>query len=228
MEDLRALRGTCRFMRRVCRNLKVGRRINLGRVSSSNRWRNTITYLALLYRLTNIGNPEACFIIGMHAIFPGPMFTSPGPVLDEDLERAAAGGHKATSYVAAVLLYMANGGAGIDATSRQYMRQAGSMGEEDSVAAPAGGGGTMWLDYLSCRHAAQQMIWNLINWDWPRPKKPVLLTRADDHLCASENCGTYIHFGGVPWMTKRFCSQDCRLHGEIELFSGIFDQREYY
>ena len=67
------------------------------------------------------------------------------PVLDENLEHAAAGGHKAAAYVAAILLYMANGGAGIDATARQYMRQA-AMGEEDSVAAPEGGGVTMWLD----------------------------------------------------------------------------------
>jgi len=35
---------------------------------------------------------------------------------------------------------MANGSTNIDATARQYMRQA-AMGEEDSVAAPAGSRG---------------------------------------------------------------------------------------
>ena len=75
----------------------------------------------------------------MRVVFPGPVFTAPGPVLDENLERAATGGHKAAAYVATILPYMANGGAGIDATARQYMRQAASMDdEEDSVAAPAG------------------------------------------------------------------------------------------
>jgi hypothetical protein len=98
---------------------------------------------------------------------------------------------------------MANGGTGIDVTARQYMRQA-AMGEEDSVAAPKGGGHTMLLDHLYCHHVAQQMIWGLINWDWPRTKKIVLPTRADDHPCASENCSTYIHLGRVPWMTKQF------------------------
>ena len=48
MEDLCSLRGTCRFMRRLCRNPEVGRHINLGRVSSTNRWTNTIAYKALV------------------------------------------------------------------------------------------------------------------------------------------------------------------------------------
>ena len=63
MEDLCALWGTCRFMRRLCKNPEVGRRINLERVSSSNnRWSRRIAYQALLYRLTNVGNPQPCFI----------------------------------------------------------------------------------------------------------------------------------------------------------------------
>jgi len=111
----------------------------------------------------------------MRTVFPRPVFTAPGQVLDENLLRAAAGGHQGATYVSAVLLYKANGGTGIDATARQYMRQA-AMGEKDSVAAPKGGGRTMWLDHLYCRHAAQQMIWGLINWDWLRTKKIVLPT----------------------------------------------------
>ena len=98
----------------------------------------------------------------MCAGFPGPVFTAPGPVLDENLLRATAGGHQGAAYVAAVLLHMANGGAGIDTTARHYMRQA-TMGEEDSVAASKGGRSTMWLDRLYFHHVAQQMIWGLIN-----------------------------------------------------------------
>jgi hypothetical protein len=41
----------------------------------------------------------------------------------------------AAAYVAAFLLYMANGGADIDDTARQYMRQAMTM--EESVVVPA-------------------------------------------------------------------------------------------
>jgi len=60
----------------------------------------------------------------MRVIFPGPVFTAPGPVLDENLLRATTGGHQGTAYVAAVLIHMANGGAGIDTTARHYIRQA--------------------------------------------------------------------------------------------------------
>lgn len=64
----------------------------------------------------------------MSAVFPGPVFTPLGLVLDTNLKCAIAGGHKAAAYVAAVLLYMTNGSAGIDDTARQYMRQV-AMGE---------------------------------------------------------------------------------------------------
>ena len=68
--------------------------------------------------MTNNGNPQACFITGMRAVFPGAVFTAPGPVLDENLEPAAGGSHKAATYVTTILLYMAIGSAGIDATAR--------------------------------------------------------------------------------------------------------------
>ena len=58
----------------------------------------------------------------MRVIFPGPVFTAPGPVLDENLLRATAGGHQGAAYVAAVLLYRANSGIVDDEIARQYMR----------------------------------------------------------------------------------------------------------
>ena len=60
----------------------------------------------------------------MCAVFPRPVFTAPGPVLDENLLRATAGGHQGAAYEATVLIHMANGGAGIDTTARHYIRQA--------------------------------------------------------------------------------------------------------
>ena len=159
MEDLRTLRVTYRFMLHVCLTTQVGRRIAVEWVSNDIAWHNTNEYQTL-HRVGKVGNLEACFICGMHLVFRGPMFTAPGPDLDENLERTAAGSHKAAagSHKAAVLLYMDNGNAGIDAPARQYMRQAASTGEEDSLVAPAGDRGTMWLEHLSCRRTAQQMI----------------------------------------------------------------------
>ena len=65
---------------------------------------------------------EACFIIGMIVVLRYPLLR-PLPVIDKNLERAARGGHKVVAYVAAILLYMANGGTSVDNTARQYMRQ---------------------------------------------------------------------------------------------------------
>jgi len=46
----------------------------------------------------------------------------PLPFLDENLELNVAGGHKVAAFVAVILLYMANSGAGVNDNARQYMR----------------------------------------------------------------------------------------------------------
>ena len=74
------------------------------------------------------------------------MFTTPGPVVDENLERAVAGGHNVAAYVTAALLYMANGGACVDDISRQYMRQAAVGMEESLVALPVVVGGGVGVE----------------------------------------------------------------------------------
>ena len=79
-------------------------------------------------------------------------------VIDKNLERAARGGHKVAAYVAAILLYMANGGAGVDNTVRQYMRQV--VGDEP-VKVPWSG--TLMLNneecYQICEKVAQVRRW---------------------------------------------------------------------
>ena len=131
MEDLRTLRVTYRFMLHVCLTTQVGRRIAVEWVSNDILWHNTNEYQTL-HRVGKVGNLEACFISGMHLVFRGPMFTAPGPVLDENLKRAITGSHKVAANVAAVLLYMANGGVDVDDTARQYMRQV-AMGMKEIV-----------------------------------------------------------------------------------------------
>jgi len=132
MEDLRTLRVTYRFMLHVCLTTQVGRRIAVEWVSNDIAWHNTNEYQTLLHRVAKVGNLEACFISGMHLVFRGPMFTAPGPVLDENLKHAITGSHKVAANVAAVLLYMANGGVDVDDTARQYMRQV-AMGMKEIV-----------------------------------------------------------------------------------------------
>jgi hypothetical protein len=118
-------------------------------------WYNPNGYRTLLARLAQVGNSDACFITGMHAVFCGPV-VRPLP-LDENLALAAEGGHKVAAYVAALLLYLANDGT--DHTARQHMTQAVAV--EESGAARAGGGGTM-LSNEECyplRQRAVDVIW---------------------------------------------------------------------
>ena len=82
-----------------------------------------------------MGNLEAYFIIGMIVVLRYPLLR-PLPVIDKNLESTARGGHKVAAYVAAILLYMANGGAAVDNTARQCMRQ--TVGDE-LVKVPWGG-----------------------------------------------------------------------------------------
>jgi len=143
MEDLRSLRATCHFMRCVCRDPEVGRLISVERFYQMYLYDHD-GYLTLLPHLAQVGNLEACFIVEMIVVLRDPVIR-PLPVINKNLDRAARGGHKVAAYVAAVLLYMANGGAGVDNTATQYMRQA--VGDEP-VKVPWG----------RCQNAEQQGV----------------------------------------------------------------------
>jgi hypothetical protein len=104
-------------MPRVCGEPEVGQRVALEWFADDMAWHHPNGYGILVARLTSVSNPEACFITRIEVIFHGPVIR-PLPVLDENLERAAAGGHNVVAYVAALLLYLANGGASVGDTAR--------------------------------------------------------------------------------------------------------------
>jgi hypothetical protein len=84
--------------------------------------------------LSGLGNPEACFLSGIKAIFIEQRGYN-------DLQRAAEGGHDSASYLYAILLYRDNGGATTDDTAKGCMRWV------------AGGGSTTssrWLSNEGC------------------------------------------------------------------------------
>jgi hypothetical protein len=66
--------------------------------------------------LSGLGNPEACFLFGIKAFFIEHRGYN-------DLRRAAEGGHDATDYLYAILLYRDNGGATAADTAKGYMRR---------------------------------------------------------------------------------------------------------
>jgi hypothetical protein len=66
--------------------------------------------------MTDLGNPEACFLSAIKAVFMENRGCN-------DLRRAAEGGHDAAAYLYAIFLYRYNGGAAANDTARRYMRR---------------------------------------------------------------------------------------------------------
>jgi hypothetical protein len=91
----------------------------LDRFRCKRTWDDPIKYEALLASLTQVGNPEACFLTGIQTIFMEKH--NPRACLD-DLTRAADGEHNLAAYLVTLLLYRHNGDAGDDDTARRYIR----------------------------------------------------------------------------------------------------------
>jgi hypothetical protein len=126
--------------------------------------------------MTGLGNPEACFLSGIKAFF----IENRGY---NDLRRVAEGGHDATAYLYAILLYRDNGGAAADDAAKWYMRQV------------AGGDRTTsrWLSNEGClplREKAACAIHSLTWRIWGEPLLPPAQVRGDQ-LCAGNGgcCG---------------------------------------
>ena len=133
MDDLCSLWAMCSSMRGICGDPALGRRVVLDRCKHKARSSNDlINYFALLARLTQVDNPEACLLTGIQIIFV--KNHSPHPCLDY-LNRATNGGHNVVAYLVTIFLYRHNGNAGDDNTMRQYIRWV--EGEEESWAAVA-------------------------------------------------------------------------------------------
>jgi hypothetical protein len=68
--DLRSLRGTCSTMHRVCGHDDVGRCLSIEGIQDEISWVwDPTTYKAFLAMLTDQGNPEACFLSEIKAVF---------------------------------------------------------------------------------------------------------------------------------------------------------------
>jgi hypothetical protein len=121
-------------MRRVCGHGDVGRRLSIEGIRDEISWVwDPTAYKAFLAMQINLGNSEACFFSGIKAVFMENRGCN-------DLRRDADGGHDATIYLYAILLYRDNGGAAADDTVKRHMRRV------------AGGGSTRsrWLSNEGC------------------------------------------------------------------------------
>jgi hypothetical protein len=108
--------------------------------------------------LTDLGNPEACFLSGIKAFFIEHMGYN-------DLRRAAEGGHDAAAYLYTILLYRDNGGAAANDTAKGYMRRV------------AGGGSTTssrWLSNEGCLPLREKAVRALHYSTWHIWGEPLL------------------------------------------------------
>ena len=130
MDDLRSLWVTSSSMRGICGDPAIGRRVVVDRCRRRVRLSNDrVNYFTILARMTQVGNLEACLLIGIQTVFVENH--SPRPCLDY-LTRAADGGHNMAAYLVAIFLYRHNGDAGDDDTIMRYIRWA--EGKEESWA----------------------------------------------------------------------------------------------
>ena len=119
-----------------------------------------------------------------------------------------------TKWLAAVLLYMANGGTGVDNTAMQYMRQV--VGDEP-VKVPWGG--AKMLSNEECYQIREKVTW-LRFWLRMRRKAVVLLRHADLDPCKHSKCDSVVVLPWLQFGCKVFCSKDCQICFELNLFLG--------
>ncbi|KAG2611919.1 hypothetical protein PVAP13_4KG230705 [Panicum virgatum] len=151
MDDLHSLWATCRFLRGITSDCGIGQRIDVRQFAPAILWNDSAAYAALLAHLTDIGNPETCYITGMNKVFSNGM-PEARPFIIE-LAHAAKCRHNVVAYVAAILLFRANTGADDDQAARWYMHQV--EGEEEVMAGAAGGAGGSMFSNEGCLHCCE-------------------------------------------------------------------------
>jgi hypothetical protein len=198
-------------MRRVCSHGDDGQRLSIKGIRDEISWvRNPTAYKAFLAMLSDLGNPEACFLSKIKAFFNEHRGYN-------DLRCAAKGGHDVAAYLYAILLYRDNGSAATDDTAKGYMRRV------------VGGGSTTsrWLSIEGCLPlrekaacALHYSTWRI----WGEPLPPPAQVPGDQP-CASTGSSCGVEKG---WLRiSLFCTEDCKLRCKMVKFAqsiGIGNQ----
>jgi hypothetical protein len=186
LADLRSLRGTCSTMRRMYVHNNIGRCLSIDGIREEISWVwDTTAYKAFLAMLTDLGNPEACFLSGIKVVFMENRGCN-------DLQRATEGGHDAAACLYSILLYRDNGGATADDTAKQYMRRV------------AGGGRTTsrWLSNEGCMPLHEKVTreihsstWHIWGESLPPPAQA-----HGEQLCAGNGGGCGVDKDGLEFL----------------------------
>jgi hypothetical protein len=188
----------------------VGRRLALENEKMM-KWRDNMAYHAMLKHLADVGNPEACFIVGLTLVFAR-HDTQQGRVC---LNQAAAGGHKTAAYVLGLLLYTLKDQRERDLAKRYIGLLEGDAGCTKVTAEKTN------LEYRKYRqlaaNAVREVAWKGMT-DSRRSGLASVLLEEDGDRCTSARCG--LPQGG--WADYDiFCSDDCRIRRERLEFFGL-------
>ena len=133
MDNFHSLLVTCSFMRHICSDPTISRRMAMDRCRRGARsWNDLDVYYALFASLTQLHNLEAYILTRIPMVFTDNH--SPHPCLD-NLSRTNDGGHNVPAYLVTIFLYRRNDYAIDDDTARQYIRWVEGKEESWAVAA---------------------------------------------------------------------------------------------
>ena len=155
----------------------------------------------LIINLSKVGNPVACFFVGMHVVLVearGDLW----PSLDM-LECAAKAGHQVAMYVLAAYKYRPNSGTKEDASAMELFRKI----EDDDTGA---GAPATWAN-TACVQLRQQALLVSANVVPLTRRVPMQKPVSRVHRCASRPiCGSDGAWEG----RQLFCSEECRIRSK--------------
>ena len=100
MDDLHSLWATCHFLCRVASDRGICELIDVCWFAAAMLGNDHDGYVTLLAQLTDISNPEACYVTGMNNAFSKGMPKAQPCIVE--LARAAECDHNVAAYVAAI------------------------------------------------------------------------------------------------------------------------------
>jgi len=127
-------------------------------------WNDIAAYATHLAHLTDISNPEACYMTGMKNIFSKGMLEARPYIVE--LARAIECGHNVAPCVTAILLFRVNTGTDDDQAVRRCMCQV--EGEKEMVVGAAGGASGSMFSNEGCWHCRELAFIHVMGTHWRR------------------------------------------------------------
>ncbi|WOK95377.1 hypothetical protein Cni_G04084 [Canna indica] len=218
-EDLRSLRASCSRFFAASKEKIIGRRMPVKKMDGF-RWSDIKNYLAFLKYCAESGNLEASYLLGLQE-----MYTSKDKKIKNSglnhLLNAMEGGHKASTYVAGIILFKKPETRSLGTRILNKLAALGLSESSSSSTAPESesvmSGGNLLIQ--TCRREAAATIRDI---SWKRWH-----LRSRSPTCANRACGCVVkdHVVIDRWAgddeRRRFCSSRCKWMNELYEFCQL-------